>query len=125
MGGREARHCGRGLPNAVPERILFDVSRTDSDESSMKVLTCCRWIYASTLAYIVDANPGRSCSAVAVNSSFRGTLAFISTMVAVPLQDAIGEGWLYTGFAGLVVVMELLIVLVLRKGVAWREAGTC
>lgn len=45
-------------------------------------------------------------------------------MVAVPLQDAIGEGWLYTGFAGLVVVMELLIVLVLRKGVAWREAGT-
>lgn len=78
-------------------------------------------MYACTLAYVVDANPGRSSSAVATNSSFRGTLAFVSTMVAVPLQDAVGDGWLYTGFAGLVVVMELLIVLVLRKGVSWRE----
>lgn len=75
----------------------------------------------STLAYLVDANPGRSSSAVATNSSFRGTLAFVSTMVAVPLEDAVGDGWLYTGFAGLVIVMELLIVLVLRKGVSWRE----
>lgn len=32
-------------------------------------------IYASTLAYIVDANPGRSTSAVACNSLFRGVLA--------------------------------------------------
>lgn len=32
-------------------------------------------IYASTLAYIVDANPGRSSSAVACNSLFRGALA--------------------------------------------------
>ncbi|KAF8133916.1 major facilitator superfamily domain-containing protein [Boletus edulis] len=79
------------------------------------------WMYSSTLAYVVDANPGRSCSAVAANSSFRGTLAFISTMVAVPLQDALGDGWLYTGFAVLVILMELLIVLVLRKGVSWRE----
>ena len=45
-----------------------------------------RWIYTSTLAYLVDANPGRSCTAVATNSSFRGTLAFITIMIAVPLQ---------------------------------------
>lgn len=45
-----------------------------------------RWMYASTLAYLVDANPGRSCTAVATNSSFRGSLAFISVMTAVPLQ---------------------------------------
>ena len=42
-------------------------------------------------------------------------------MLAVPLQDAVGDGWLYTGFAGLVVVMELLITLVLYKGQSWRE----
>lgn len=47
-----------------------------------------RWMYSSTLAaYLVDANPGRSCTAVATNSSFRGSLAFVLVMTAVPLQD--------------------------------------
>ncbi|KAF9221509.1 MFS general substrate transporter [Gyrodon lividus] len=79
------------------------------------------WMYTSTVAYLVDANMGRSCSAVATNSSFRGTLAFISTMIAVPLQDVLGDGVLYTGFAGLLIIMELLILLVLHKGASWRE----
>ncbi|KAJ7855039.1 hypothetical protein B0H14DRAFT_2755751, partial [Mycena olivaceomarginata] len=39
-----------------------------------------------TLAYIVDANNGRSATAVATNSAFRGIAAFIATEVAVPLQ---------------------------------------
>ncbi|KAI0770404.1 MFS general substrate transporter [Fomes fomentarius] len=43
-------------------------------------------IYSSTLAYIVDANNGRSSSAVATNSAFRGLAAFIAAEVAVPLQ---------------------------------------
>ncbi|KAH7923830.1 vacuolar DHA amino acid exporter [Leucogyrophana mollusca] len=79
------------------------------------------WMYTSALAYIVDANTGRSCSAVATNSSFRGTLAFIAAEVAIPLQDAIGDGGLYTLWAGLLVIMELLILLVLRKGEKWRQ----
>ena len=45
-----------------------------------------RCIYASTLAYVVDANVGRSSSAVAINSGFRGSLAFMSAEIAVPLQ---------------------------------------
>ena len=45
-----------------------------------------RWIYASTLAYIVDANVGRSSSAVATNSSFRGISAFVAAEIAIPLQ---------------------------------------
>jgi hypothetical protein len=101
----------------------------------------CRWMYSSTLAYLVDANPGRSCTAVATNSSFRGTLAFVSVMTAVPLQvrflgllysthadasllpkqDALGDGGLYTAWAGILIVMELLVMLVLRKGESWRR----
>jgi len=38
------------------------------------------------LAYIVDANAGRSSSAVAVNSLFRGLAAFVAAEVAIPLQ---------------------------------------
>ena len=50
------------------------------------VIEIVRWIYASTLAYIVDANVGRSSSAVAANASFRGLFSFVATEVAVSLQ---------------------------------------
>jgi len=81
------------------------------------------WIYASTLAYIVDANVGRSSTATATNSACRGLSAFVAAEVAVPLQNAIGDGGLYTIWAGLMVVTELLILLVLCKGGKWRESG--
>ncbi|KAH7923829.1 MFS general substrate transporter [Leucogyrophana mollusca] len=79
------------------------------------------WMYTSTLAYIVDANTGRSSTAVASNSSFRGTVGFVAAEIAVPLQDAIGDGGLYTLWAGLLIIMELLILLALYKGEAWRR----
>ncbi|KAH9891990.1 MFS general substrate transporter [Cubamyces lactineus] len=84
-------------------------------------------IYSSTLAYIVDANTGRSSSAVATNSAFRGLSAFVAAEVAVPLQVrfsnlvAIGDGGLYTLWGGIMILSELLILLVWWKGGAWRE----
>ncbi|KAI0351439.1 MFS general substrate transporter [Trametes cingulata] len=95
-------------------------------------------IYSSTLAYIVDANTGRSSSAVATNSSFRGFFAFVAAEVAVPLQvradsstlpsffermprTPIGDGGLYSLWAGLMILSELLILLVWWKGGAWRQ----
>lgn len=81
------------------------------------------WIYTSTLAYIVDANTGRSSTAVATNSSFRGLFAFVAAEIAVPLQDSIGDGGLYTLWAGLVIITECIILLVLYKGRKWREAS--
>ncbi|KZS93595.1 MFS general substrate transporter, partial [Sistotremastrum niveocremeum HHB9708] len=81
------------------------------------------WIYASTLAYIVDANNGRSSTAVATNSFFRGTAGFIAAEVAVPLQTAIGDGGLYTVWAGLCVLLDLMILLVIWRGEGWRRAA--
>ncbi|EMD39683.1 hypothetical protein CERSUDRAFT_111994 [Gelatoporia subvermispora B] len=81
------------------------------------------YIYSSTLAYIVDANVGRSSSAVATNSCFRGITAFIAAEIAIPLLDSIGDGGLYSLWAGLTVIAELLIVLVWWKGAAWREVA--
>ncbi|KAI0823183.1 MFS general substrate transporter [Trametes gibbosa] len=78
-------------------------------------------IYSSTLAYIVDANTGRSSSAVATNSAFRGFSAFVASEVAVPLQDAIGDGGLYSLWTGILILSELLILLVWWKGGAWRR----
>ena len=81
------------------------------------------WIYSSTLAYIVDANPGRSSSAVAANSCFRGVAAFTFTLAAVPLQDCVGDGGLYTLWAGLLVFCEFLFLLVQVRGGPWRMAA--
>ncbi|KAH8986090.1 hypothetical protein EDB86DRAFT_2299938 [Lactarius hatsudake] len=81
------------------------------------------WIYSSTLAYIVDANPGRSSAAVATNSWFRGVAAFVFTEATVPLQDSMGDGGLYTLWAGILVLSELMLLLVRQRGGAWREAA--
>jgi Na+/melibiose symporter-like transporter len=81
------------------------------------------WIYSSTLAYIVDANPGRSSAAVATNSCIRGVAAFVFTLAAVPLQDLAGDGGLYTMWAGLLILCELLLLLVRVRGGKWRMAA--
>ncbi|GJJ15744.1 hypothetical protein Clacol_010022 [Clathrus columnatus] len=74
-----------------------------------------------TLAYIVDANVGRSSTAVATNSFCRGLAGFVAAEVAVPLQDALGDGGLYTIWAGIMAFSSLIILLTIRKGGAWRE----
>ncbi|KAG1836290.1 MFS general substrate transporter [Suillus subalutaceus] len=81
------------------------------------------WTYTSILAYLVDANTGRSSMAVATNSFVRGLFAFVAAEIAVPLQDTIGDGGLYTLWAGLMVVVQCMILLVLYKGRNWREAS--
>lgn len=99
------------------------------------------WIYASTLAYIVDSNTGRSGTAIACNSIFRGAGAFIAIEIAVPLQvsrwprypcvfssdgwdgmqDSLGDGWLYTIWGILLAVSSALLILVMIYGRRWRE----
>jgi len=81
------------------------------------------WIYASTLAYVVDANAGRSSTAVATNSFSRGIAGFAAAEVAVPLQITIGDGGLYTIWAILCVALEITIIVVIRRGKKWREAA--
>ncbi|KAG1803465.1 MFS general substrate transporter [Suillus subaureus] len=81
------------------------------------------WTYTNILAYLVDANTGRSSMAVATNSFVRGLFAFVAAEIAVPLQDTIGDGGLYTLWAGLMVVVQCMILLVLYKGRRWREAS--
>ncbi|KAK0192224.1 MFS general substrate transporter [Armillaria mellea] len=78
-------------------------------------------IFSSELAYLVDANVGRSSSAVAFNSLFRGIAAFIAVEIAVPVQDALGDGWMYTVFAIVQVISGLLVLLVRAKGEKWRN----
>ncbi|GAA5916702.1 hypothetical protein JCM8208_000753 [Rhodotorula glutinis] len=80
-------------------------------------------IYASTLAYIVDANPGRSTSAVACNSLFRGVLACASSQAAEPILDKIKNGAFYSGWGVLLLLGEGALVVVAIRGGKWRAAS--
>jgi len=79
------------------------------------------FVYSSTLAYIVDANAGRSTAAVASNSAFRGISGMIASEIAAPLQDAVGDGGLYSIWAGLLLGVICMIWIVILKGKTWRE----
>ncbi|OCF74236.1 hypothetical protein I204_04606 [Kwoniella mangroviensis CBS 8886] len=79
------------------------------------------WIYSSTLAYLVDANPGISSSAVSLNSLFRGVMACIMSQIAVPIRNGIGDGGLYTLFAGLLALSCAGLILLAYKGEKWRS----
>ena len=70
-------------------------------------------MYASTLSYIVDANPGRSAVAVSCNSLVRGLFGCILSQVASPLQDAIGDGGLFTLISGSLVISSAIIFLLI------------
>lgn len=78
-------------------------------------------IYASTLAYIVDANPGRSSSAISCNSMARGITACVFSFIALPIRNAIGDGGLYTLISGLLVVSCLGFFVLIKKGRKWRD----
>ncbi|WVW84132.1 hypothetical protein I302_106161 [Kwoniella bestiolae CBS 10118] len=81
------------------------------------------WIYSSTLAYLVDANPGISSSAVSLNSLFRGVMAAVMSQIATPIRNGIGDGGLYTLFAGLLALSCGGLILLAYKGEKWREPG--
>ncbi|KAI5478610.1 hypothetical protein MNV49_004752 [Pseudohyphozyma bogoriensis] len=79
------------------------------------------WVYSSTLAFIVDANPGRASSAIACNSLLRGVIACIASQASGPIIDGIGNGWFYTGFSLILLGGEALLILVGVRGKQWRE----
>ncbi|CEH14573.1 Synaptic vesicle transporter SVOP and related transporters (major facilitator superfamily) [Ceraceosorus bombacis] len=79
------------------------------------------WPYSTSLSYIVDSNVGGASGAVSCNSFFRGLTAFVASEVAGPLQDAVGDGALYTGWAVLITIGQVLITVVAFKATSWRE----
>ena len=58
---------------------------------------------------------GRSASAVSCNSFVRGSFGCILSQVAIPIQNAIGDGGLYTIVAGLLALASCGIALLACK----------
>jgi hypothetical protein len=73
------------------------------------------------LAYIVDSATGMASTAVSCNSLFRGVTAFVASQAGEPLLTSVGNGPLYTGWAVLLLLAELALVVVCYRGQQWKE----
>lgn len=60
-------------------------------------------------------------SAVSCNSLFRGIIAFVSSEVAEPLLNSIGNGWLYTIWTIILICALFCLLVTCWKGNEWKE----
>ncbi|KAF9352331.1 hypothetical protein BGX26_009836 [Mortierella sp. AD094] len=83
-------------------------------------------VFSSTTTALVDANSDNNMatSAVACNSFARGVTGAIGGFTALPLQGAMGSGWLYTFWACMTLVGAGGLVLMVVKAKSWREKAT-
>ncbi|CAG8696055.1 13518_t:CDS:2 [Dentiscutata erythropus] len=78
-------------------------------------------VFNGTSTYLIDAFPGRSASAIAVNNCFRSIAASITSLVSIPLQNALSTGLLYTLLTVFIILSTSCMVIVYFKGKKWRE----
>lgn len=78
------------------------------------------FIYSAVTTYLIDALPGRSSSAMALNNFIRNVLACGGSVAAVPLIDALGYGVLFSIITGVLAGSAVLVLLIVLRGDAWR-----
>lgn len=76
--------------------------------------------YSVFLAYLVDANKGRSSAAVSANSCFRGAVACVGSQISGPLQHSMGTGWMISGWGFVLILAQCLLMVVASYGTQWR-----
>lgn len=70
---------------------------------------------------LTEFMPKKASSGVAVNNFVRNIFSCVGGVVAQPLLNAIGNGWLFTGL-GLIAAASSVVIWAMRKfGPRWRE----
>ncbi|CAG8534487.1 10728_t:CDS:2, partial [Paraglomus brasilianum] len=78
-------------------------------------------ITSSMVSYLIDAFPGLSASVMSVNICLRYISASVMSILATPIKDAIGNGWLFTILGCLEILGACLLTVTYFKGREWRE----
>ncbi|RGB36734.1 major facilitator superfamily domain-containing protein, partial [Rhizophagus diaphanus] len=78
-------------------------------------------VYNSISTYLVDAFPGRSASAIAINNLTRSLAAALFTFISVPFEKAVGIGLIYTIMICISFIGVFCLFVVSYKGKYWRE----
>ncbi|KAI9849955.1 MAG: hypothetical protein M1837_000169 [Sclerophora amabilis] len=78
-------------------------------------------IFAMATTMLTEFMPKKSSSGVAVNNFVRNIFSAVGAVVAQPLIDAIGNGWLFTGL-GVIAASSSIVIWAMRTfGPRWRE----
>ncbi|KAG0073528.1 hypothetical protein BGZ92_003823, partial [Podila epicladia] len=80
-------------------------------------------VLTSATTALIDANSdgNMATSAVACNSFARGVMGAMGGFTALPLLDAMGNGWLYTFWAAMTLVGAAGLLLMVMRAPAWRR----
>ena len=67
--------------------------------------------------------PKKSSAGVAVNNFVRNIFSCVGAIIAQPMINAIGNGWVFTILGGATLVLGYIIIWVLKKkSPEWRKA---
>ncbi|CAG8551305.1 5083_t:CDS:2, partial [Dentiscutata heterogama] len=78
-------------------------------------------VFSGVSTYLIDAFPGRSASAIAVNNCFRFISASIMSFASKPLENTLGTGLMYSLLTVYIILGTSCTVIVYLKGKKWRE----
>lgn len=70
--------------------------------------------FSTVTTYFIDAVPGRSSSAVAVNTLIRNTLACVGTILGKPLIEALGNGLCFSVLGGVCAASGIFIWAIIK-----------
>lgn len=78
-------------------------------------------IFSMSTTMLTEFMPRKSSSGVAVNNFVRNIFGCVGGIVASPLIDAIGNGWLFTGLGIIAWFSGVVVWAMKRYGPRWRE----
>jgi len=70
--------------------------------------------FATTTTYLIDAVPGRSSSAVAMNNLIRNILAAVGAIIGKPMIEALGNGVLFNILAAVGLASSAFIWAIIK-----------
>ncbi|MCJ1400222.1 hypothetical protein MMC11_003426 [Xylographa trunciseda] len=79
-------------------------------------------IFAAATTMLTEFMPRKSSSGVAVNNLVRNIFSCVGGVVAQPLIDAIGNGWLFTGLGVIAMASSIVVWAMRHYGPRWRIA---
>ena len=79
-------------------------------------------IFAMVTTMLTEFMPKKASSGVAVNNFVRNIFSCVGGIVAQPLMDAIGNGWLFTGLGVIAAASSIVVWAMRHLGPRWRTS---
>ena len=81
----------------------------------------CMLIFGMATTMLTEFMPRKASVGVALNNFIRNIFSCVGTIVAEPLIEAIGNGWLFTGVGVIAAASSIVVWAMRRYASTWRE----